>query len=48
LTAFICFIGGLLRIIYALLFEEPYPTVGQQTAAPREPVTLTGARRRKS
>ncbi|MGB9179501.1 MAG: hypothetical protein WCB68_09690 [Pyrinomonadaceae bacterium] len=47
LSAFICFIGGLLRILYAALFETDAPRAAALAPAPSyvPPAELTGARR---
>ncbi len=34
LSAVICFLGGIMRIIYALLFEEGLPNEGHKTKEP--------------
>jgi hypothetical protein len=33
LAALLCFVGGLLRMLYALLMEDTYPQVGEKPAA---------------
>ncbi|HLN97868.1 MAG TPA: hypothetical protein VK208_05345 [Pyrinomonadaceae bacterium] len=33
LAALICFVGGLMRMLYALLMEDPYPQVESRTPA---------------
>jgi hypothetical protein len=47
LAAFICFIGGLMRILYSALFEGDAPRADTTAPAPTyvPPAELTGARR---